>query len=114
MSASPRDRYALTSAGRLVSSFPRFLVSSFLRSFAPSFPRSLVPVLLRSLALWPGRSRLACAGEREGHLVGVVAINAARPLGTFRQALPDPSAFDELRARVAAHPATFGGPVGTL
>ena len=68
---------------------------------------------LEMLESSPDRSRLVCAGERDGHLVGVIAINAARRLGSYRQALADPSPFAELRARVAADPAALGVPVGT-
>ncbi len=46
-------------------------------------------------------------GERDGRLVGVIAINGARRLGPYRMALEDPPAFDELRARVAADPAAL-------
>jgi 3-phenylpropionate/trans-cinnamate dioxygenase ferredoxin reductase component len=61
----------------------------------------------------PDRSRLLCAGECDGRLVGVIAINAARRLASYRQALTDPPAFAELRATVAADPAALGAPVGT-
>jgi 3-phenylpropionate/trans-cinnamate dioxygenase ferredoxin reductase component len=61
----------------------------------------------------PDRSRLVCAGERDGLLVGVIGINAARRLGSYRQALAETSAFEELRARVAADPAALGAPVST-
>jgi 3-phenylpropionate/trans-cinnamate dioxygenase ferredoxin reductase component len=61
----------------------------------------------------PDRWRRVYAGERDGRLVGVVAINAARRLGSYRQALADPPAFEELRATVAADPAALGAPVGT-
>ena len=60
----------------------------------------------------PDRSRVVYAGERDGQLVGVIAINAARRLGAYRQALADPVAFEELRARVAADPGALGAPVG--
>jgi 3-phenylpropionate/trans-cinnamate dioxygenase ferredoxin reductase component len=59
------------------------------------------------------RSRVLYAGKRDGYLVGVIAINAARRLGSYRQALADPPGFDELRATVAADPAALGAPVGT-
>ena len=61
----------------------------------------------------PDRSRVVYAGERDGHLVGVIAINAARRLGYYRQALVEPFAFEDLRASVAADPAAFGSPVAT-
>jgi NADPH-dependent 2,4-dienoyl-CoA reductase/sulfur reductase-like enzyme len=60
----------------------------------------------------PDRSRLVYGGERDGRLVGVIAINAARRLGSYRMALEDPPEFEELRARVAADPAALGAPVG--
>jgi len=60
----------------------------------------------------PDRSRLVYGCERDGQLVGIVAINAARRLGSYRLALEDPPAFDEVRARVAADPAALGAPVG--
>ena len=59
----------------------------------------------------PDRSRLVFGAERGGRLVGVVAINAARRLGSYRMALEDPPGFDELRGRVAADPAALGVPV---
>lgn len=52
-------------------------------------------------------------GERDGRLVGIVAINAARRLGAYRLALADPRAFDELRATVAADAGALGAPVAT-
>ena len=61
----------------------------------------------------PDRSRLLYAGERDGRLVGVIAINAARRLGAYRLALADPPVFDELRATVAAEPTALGVPVET-
>lgn len=59
----------------------------------------------------PDRSRVVCAAERRGRLVGVIAINAARRLGSYRQALADPPVFEELRATVRADPAALGAPV---
>jgi hypothetical protein len=50
------------------------------------------------------------AGERDGRVVGVIAINAARRLGAYRMALEDPPAFEELRAKIAADPAALGAP----
>ena len=61
----------------------------------------------------PDGSRMVYGGERDGRLVGIVAINAARRLGAYRMALADPPAFEELRATVAADPAALGAPVGT-
>jgi 3-phenylpropionate/trans-cinnamate dioxygenase ferredoxin reductase component len=61
----------------------------------------------------PDGVRRVYAGERDGQLVGVIAINAARRLGSYRQALADPVVFKDLRARVAADPASLGAPVGT-
>jgi hypothetical protein len=46
--------------------------------------------------------------------VGIIAINAARRLGSYRMALENPPAFEELRARVAADPAALGAPVGAV
>jgi hypothetical protein len=43
----------------------------------------------------------------------VIAINAARRLGAYRQAFADQLAFEELRTRVAADPAALGAPVAT-
>jgi 3-phenylpropionate/trans-cinnamate dioxygenase ferredoxin reductase component len=60
----------------------------------------------------PDRSRLVYGGERDGRLVGIIAINAARRLGSYRMALEDPPMLDELRARVLADPAALGAPVG--
>jgi 3-phenylpropionate/trans-cinnamate dioxygenase ferredoxin reductase component len=60
----------------------------------------------------PDRSRLVYGGERDGRLVGIIAINAARRLGSYRMALEDPPMLDELRARVMADPAALGAPVG--
>jgi NADPH-dependent 2,4-dienoyl-CoA reductase/sulfur reductase-like enzyme len=59
----------------------------------------------------PDRSRQVYGAERDGRLVGIIAINAARRLGTYRMALEDPPAFDELRATVAADPGALGAPV---
>jgi 3-phenylpropionate/trans-cinnamate dioxygenase ferredoxin reductase component len=59
----------------------------------------------------PDGSRVVYAGERNGRLVGIVAINAARRLGAYRMALADPPAFEELRAIVGADPAALGAPV---
>jgi NADPH-dependent 2,4-dienoyl-CoA reductase/sulfur reductase-like enzyme len=61
----------------------------------------------------PDRWRLVYAGERDGRLIGVIAINAARRLGSYRQALADPPRLEALRARVAADPAALGAPVST-
>jgi 3-phenylpropionate/trans-cinnamate dioxygenase ferredoxin reductase component len=60
----------------------------------------------------PDGSRRVYGGARDGRLVGIIAINAARRLGSYRMALEDPPAFDELRASVAADPASLGAPVG--
>ena len=68
---------------------------------------------LELLECLPDRSRVVYAGQRDGRLVGVIAINAARRLGYYRQALADRLAFEELRASVAADPAAFGSPVAT-
>ncbi len=68
---------------------------------------------LELLESTPDRSRLVYGGERRGHLVGVIAINAARRLGAYRQALASPSGFGELRASVAADSGALGAPVRT-
>ena len=68
---------------------------------------------LELLECSPDRSRALYAGECDGRLVGVIAINGARRLGYYRQALADPLAFEALRAQVAADPAALGAPVGT-
>ena len=69
---------------------------------------------LELLECLPDRSRVVYAGERDGQLVGVIAINAARRLGFYRQALADPLAFEELRARVADDSGALGAaPVPT-
>jgi 3-phenylpropionate/trans-cinnamate dioxygenase ferredoxin reductase component len=68
---------------------------------------------LELLEATPDRSRVVYAGERDGRLVGIVAINAARRLGSYRTALTDPPVFAELRATVAADPAALGAPVAT-
>jgi 3-phenylpropionate/trans-cinnamate dioxygenase ferredoxin reductase component len=60
----------------------------------------------------PDRSRVVYAGERDGLLVGVVAINAPRRLGAYRMALADPPAFEQFRAAAAADPAALGAPIG--
>jgi NADPH-dependent 2,4-dienoyl-CoA reductase/sulfur reductase-like enzyme len=60
------------------------------------------------LEVEPDRSRLICGGERSGRLVGVIAINAAKRLVHYRQALTDPPAFEDLRNTVAADPAALG------
>jgi 3-phenylpropionate/trans-cinnamate dioxygenase ferredoxin reductase subunit len=59
------------------------------------------------------RSRFIYGGERDGRLVGVIAINAARRLGSYRMALADPSSFEDLRAGVAASEKALGAPVRT-
>jgi 3-phenylpropionate/trans-cinnamate dioxygenase ferredoxin reductase component len=56
------------------------------------------------------RSRFVYGGERDGRLVGVIAINAARRLGTYRMALADPPVFEALRATVAADEKALGAP----
>jgi 3-phenylpropionate/trans-cinnamate dioxygenase ferredoxin reductase subunit len=57
-------------------------------------------------------SRFVYGGERDGRLVGVIAINAARRLGAYRMALADPSGFEDLRARLAADAKALGVPAG--
>ena len=58
----------------------------------------------------PDGTRVVYAGERDGRLVGIVAINAARRLGSYRMALAEPPAFDELRATVASDPGALHAP----
>ena len=65
---------------------------------------------LELLESTPDGARLVYAGERDGRLVGIVAINAARRLGAYRVALADPPAAADLRARVADDPAALGAP----
>ncbi len=60
----------------------------------------------------PDGSRLVYGAARDGRLVGIVAINAARRLGSYRLALEDPPPFEELRATLAADPGALGAPVG--
>ena len=62
---------------------------------------------LELLESTPDGWRRVYGGQRDGRLVGVIAINGARRLGPYRMALEDPPAFDELRARVAADPAAL-------
>jgi NADPH-dependent 2,4-dienoyl-CoA reductase/sulfur reductase-like enzyme len=62
----------------------------------------------------PDRSRLVYGGERDGRLVGIIAINAARRLGAYRMTLEDPPGLDELRARLADDPGALGAPVAAL
>ncbi|WP_028066612.1 NAD(P)/FAD-dependent oxidoreductase [Solirubrobacter soli] len=47
-------------------------------------------------------SRFVYGGERDGRLVGVIAINAARRLGSYRMALADRPDFKQLQATIAA------------
>jgi NADPH-dependent 2,4-dienoyl-CoA reductase/sulfur reductase-like enzyme len=68
---------------------------------------------LEVLEAAPDGSRLICGGERAGRLVGVIAINAAKRLVHYRQALTDPPAFEHLRNTVAADPAALGAPVAS-
>jgi 3-phenylpropionate/trans-cinnamate dioxygenase ferredoxin reductase component len=91
----------------------------------PYFWSDQYDVKIQSLGL-PGRAerleliesspdgwRLVYAGERDGRLIGVMAINAARRLGFYRQALADPPGSETLRATVAADPAALGASVST-
>ncbi len=57
------------------------------------------------------RLRMVCAGERDGRLVGVIAINAAKRLGWYRRQLVDPPEFEQLRATVAAETSALDAPV---
>jgi len=56
----------------------------------------------------PDQRRRVYAADRDGRLVGVIAINAARRLGHYRLALADPPALDVLRANLADDPAALG------
>jgi NADPH-dependent 2,4-dienoyl-CoA reductase/sulfur reductase-like enzyme len=67
---------------------------------------------LELLESTPDRHRRVYGGERDGRLVGIVGLNAARRLGFYRMALADPPAFEDLRAAVAADPKALGAPVG--
>jgi 3-phenylpropionate/trans-cinnamate dioxygenase ferredoxin reductase subunit len=91
----------------------------------PYFWSDQYDVKIQSLGL-PGRagrlellestadgSRLVYGGERDRRLVGVIAINAARRLGSYRLALADPPDFEDLRARVGADQAALGAPART-
>jgi 3-phenylpropionate/trans-cinnamate dioxygenase ferredoxin reductase component len=62
----------------------------------------------------PDRSRLVYGGERDGRLVGIIAINAARRLGSYRMTLEDPPGIDELRTRLADDPGALGVPVAAV
>jgi NADPH-dependent 2,4-dienoyl-CoA reductase/sulfur reductase-like enzyme len=68
---------------------------------------------LELLESTPDGSRLLYGGERDRRLVGVIAINAARRLGSYRMALADPPDFEDLRSRVGADPAALGAPART-
>ena len=68
---------------------------------------------LELLESTPDGSRLVYGGERDRRLVGVIAINAARRLGSYRMALADPPDFEDLRARVGADQAALGAPART-
>jgi 3-phenylpropionate/trans-cinnamate dioxygenase ferredoxin reductase subunit len=56
-------------------------------------------------------SRFIYGGERDGRLVGVVAVNAARRLASYRMALADPPGFEDLREDIAANEKALGVPV---
>ncbi len=58
-------------------------------------------------------ARRVYGGERDRRLVGVIAINAARRLGSYRMALADPPDFEELRSRLGADQAALGAPART-
>jgi NADPH-dependent 2,4-dienoyl-CoA reductase/sulfur reductase-like enzyme len=53
-------------------------------------------------------ARLVYGAERDGRLIGMIALNAARRLGAYRMALADPPRFDDLRVSVANDPAGLG------
>jgi NADPH-dependent 2,4-dienoyl-CoA reductase/sulfur reductase-like enzyme len=65
---------------------------------------------LELLEVSPDGARLVYAGARDGRLIGMIAINAARRLGFYRTSLADPPAFDAFRASVAADPGALGVP----
>jgi NADPH-dependent 2,4-dienoyl-CoA reductase/sulfur reductase-like enzyme len=67
---------------------------------------------LELLESTPDRHRRVYGAERDGRLVGIIAVNAARRLGIYRMALADPPAFADLRAQVASDPKALGAPVG--
>ncbi len=69
---------------------------------------------LELLEAMPDGSRVVYGGERDGSLVGVVALNAARRLGSYRMAFADQLAFEDLRARIAADPAALGASPPTI
>jgi NADPH-dependent 2,4-dienoyl-CoA reductase/sulfur reductase-like enzyme len=66
---------------------------------------------LELLESTPDRHRRVYRAERAGRLVGIVAINAARRLGSYRMALADPPSMHDLRASVAADPKALDAPV---
>ena len=66
---------------------------------------------LELLEMAPDGSRLVYGGERDGLTIGIVAINAARRLGFYRQALADPLSFASMRTTVASDAATLGAPL---
>jgi 3-phenylpropionate/trans-cinnamate dioxygenase ferredoxin reductase component len=68
---------------------------------------------LELLESTPDGSRRVFGGERDQRLVGVIAINAARRLGSYRMALADPPDFEDLRASVGADQASLGAPART-
>ena len=91
----------------------------------PYFWSDQYDVKIQSLGL-PGRagrlelleatadgSRLVYGAERDRRLVGVIAINAARRLGSYRLALADPPDFEDLRARLGTDQAALGVPART-
>jgi 3-phenylpropionate/trans-cinnamate dioxygenase ferredoxin reductase component len=59
----------------------------------------------------PDGSRVVYGAQKDGRLVGIIAINAARRLGAYRMVLEDPPGFDELRTRIDTDPGALGAPV---
>jgi NADPH-dependent 2,4-dienoyl-CoA reductase/sulfur reductase-like enzyme len=57
---------------------------------------------LEILESTPEGDRFVAAGARDGHLVGVVAFNAAKRLGWYRRQLPALPRFEDIRSKVAA------------
>lgn len=61
----------------------------------------------------PDGARIVYAGERDGRLIAMVGVGAARRLGFWRMALADPPPLAELLDTVAADPASLGAPSPT-
>ncbi len=76
------------------------------------------PVLadrLEILEQSPDGDRLVAAGSRDGHVVGVIAWNAAKRLAIHRRGLAaGPVRIEALRTEIGADAAALGPPVGAL